>query len=61
MRLKNDFSGEADVEKLPQLWNKKYEEYLGISPQNDAEGIHKIPIGPLGNLDIFPHMPLALP
>ncbi|MCF6237535.1 MAG: carboxypeptidase M32 [Candidatus Marinimicrobia bacterium] len=27
------------VAELPQLWNDKMEEYLGIRPQNDAEGV----------------------
>ena len=27
------------VEELPKLWNDKYEEYLGIRPANDEEGI----------------------
>ena len=25
--------------ELPALWNQKYQEYLGITPANDAEGI----------------------
>ena len=29
----------VSVDKLPELWNKKMEEYLGIVPENDAEGI----------------------
>ena len=33
------FAGEVTVDELPALWNKKYEEYLGITPQNDTEGI----------------------
>ncbi|TAH73783.1 MAG: carboxypeptidase M32 [Anaerolineaceae bacterium] len=33
------FAGDADVDKLPELWNKKYQEYLGLTPTNDAEGI----------------------
>ncbi|MCR4938549.1 MAG: carboxypeptidase M32 [Treponemataceae bacterium] len=27
------------VDELPALWKKKYEEYLGVKPQNDREGI----------------------
>lgn len=30
---------EIKVEELPQIWNEKYKEYLGIEPKNDAEGI----------------------
>lgn len=33
------FENNVSVEELPELWNQKYEEYLGIRPQNDAEGI----------------------
>lgn len=33
------FSNEVSVEELPALWNQKYEDYLGITPQTDAEGI----------------------
>ena len=30
--------GDLDVEDVPEVWNDKYEEYLGIRPENDAEG-----------------------
>jgi Zn-dependent carboxypeptidase len=33
------FNGEVTVDELPQIWNDKYEEYLGIRPENDLEGI----------------------
>ena len=33
------FNGEIQVEDLPAVWNQKYEEYLGLRPQNDLEGI----------------------
>ncbi|SJZ52875.1 carboxypeptidase Taq [Pilibacter termitis] len=33
------FNENVSVEKLPELWNDKYEEILGIRPQNDLEGI----------------------
>ena len=32
-------NGNAKIEELPQLWNDKYEEYLGVRPQNDREGV----------------------
>lgn len=32
-------NGEIEVEDLPKVWNKKYKEYLGIEPKNDAEGV----------------------
>jgi len=32
-------NGEIEVEDLPQIWNEKYKEYLGVEPQNDSEGV----------------------
>lgn len=36
---KEIFNGEVDLKELPKIWNDKYEEYLGIRPSNDAEGV----------------------
>ncbi|MEI5992689.1 carboxypeptidase M32 [Candidatus Enterococcus mansonii] len=33
------FNDEVSMDDLPQIWNDKYEEYLGIRPENDLEGI----------------------
>lgn len=33
------FNEEVDVKDLPQIWNQKYQEYLGVTPTNDSEGI----------------------
>ena len=30
---------EIEVKDLPQIWNNKYKEYLGIEPKCDAEGV----------------------
>ena len=32
-------NGKIEVEDLPALWNKKYEDYLGITPPNDKMGV----------------------
>lgn len=32
-------NGRAKIEELPKIWNDKYEEYLGIRPRSDKEGI----------------------
>lgn len=32
-------NGSLVVEDLPKAWNKKYEDYLGITPPNDAMGV----------------------
>ncbi len=36
---KTIFNGRADVSKLPELWNKLYKKYLGITVPNDTQGI----------------------
>ncbi|MDD9267773.1 carboxypeptidase M32 [Paenibacillus sp. GCM10023248] len=33
------FNGTIAVADLPQAWNAKYEEYLGVVPANDGEGV----------------------
>ncbi len=32
-------AGKAKTDDLPRIWNDKYEEYLGIRPANDREGV----------------------
>lgn len=32
-------NGTMNVEDLPNIWNEKMQEYLGVSPSNDAEGV----------------------
>ena len=32
-------NGEIEVEKLPERWNDKMEELLGLRPENDVEGV----------------------
>jgi len=31
-------AGDLEVSAVPQLWNEKYEEYLGVRPETDTEG-----------------------
>ncbi len=33
------FAGKLTIDQMRDAWNDKYEEYLGIRPQNDTEGI----------------------
>jgi len=33
------FSGELSVDELPQAWNQKYQEYLGVEPKHNGEGV----------------------
>jgi len=32
------FSGNLEVKDIPQVWNEKYEQYLGLEIENDSEG-----------------------
>jgi carboxypeptidase Taq len=36
---KKAISGDVRVSELPSLWNDTFEEYLGMRPKNDAEGV----------------------
>lgn len=33
------FNDEIEVKDLPEVWNSKYEQYLGIRPKTDGEGV----------------------
>lgn len=33
------FDNKIEVEDLPKVWNKKYEQYIGLKPKNDSEGV----------------------
>jgi carboxypeptidase Taq len=35
---KDIVAGSVRVDDIPELWNSKYREYLGITPPNDAQG-----------------------
>ena len=32
-------NGDIEVEELPQKWNEKYRDYLGVAPENDSVGV----------------------
>ncbi|QED48381.1 carboxypeptidase M32 [Cytobacillus dafuensis] len=36
---KGIFNDEIEVKDLPQVWKDKYEKYLGVKPENDAQGV----------------------
>lgn len=33
------FNNEIEVKDLPKVWNEKYNEYLGVTPKNDGDGV----------------------
>ena len=48
------FSENVTMDDLPELWNRKYEEYLGIRPSSDAEGILQDSHWSFGGFGYFP-------
>ena len=36
---KDLFANKISLDELPQVWNQKYEEYLGVKIENDSEGV----------------------
>jgi carboxypeptidase Taq len=46
--------GEIEVKDLPELWNTKMQEYLGIVPENDAKGVLQDVHWSLGYFGYFP-------
>ncbi|KTG10804.1 carboxypeptidase [Haloprofundus marisrubri] len=47
-------SGDLDVEDVPEVWNDKYEEYLGVRPETDSEGCLQDIHWSHGNFGYFP-------
>ncbi|HWT27815.1 MAG TPA: carboxypeptidase M32, partial [Mobilitalea sp.] len=48
------FDNEVSVEELPEVWNKKYQEYMGITPSDDAVGILQDTHWSWGEFGYFP-------
>lgn len=51
---KEIFAGKIRVKDLPKEWNKRYEEYLGVTPSNDAEGVLQDIHWAMGEFGYFP-------
>lgn len=46
--------GTLDYDKLPEIWADKYEQYLSVRPENDAEGVLQDMHWSAGYLGYFP-------
>lgn len=53
------FAGDVDVSELPRIWNEKYEEYLGVTPDSDSKGILQDMHWSGGNFGYFPSYALG--
>ncbi len=51
--------GDLDVEKLPAIWGDKYEEYLGVRPKSDSEGVLQDIHWSQGSFGYFPSYALG--
>ncbi len=48
------FNGKISVKQLPEIWNKKMKEYLGVEVKNHSEGILQDSHWSAGNFGYFP-------
>lgn len=53
------FDGRINIDEIPAVWNQKYEEYLGIRPSNDAEGVLQDVHWSTGSFGYFPSYALG--
>jgi carboxypeptidase Taq len=52
-------SGDIEVKDLPEIWNEKMEEYLGIKPSNNREGVLQDVHWSAGLMGYFPSYALG--
>ncbi|KMK76696.1 carboxypeptidase M32 [Alkalihalobacillus pseudalcaliphilus] len=52
-------AGELEVRDLPEAWNNKMEEYLGIRPSHDGEGVLQDVHWSMGSFGYFPSYALG--
>ncbi|WP_226034730.1 carboxypeptidase M32 [Aquibacillus saliphilus] len=52
-------NGEIEVKDLPELWNQKIEDYLGVRPSSDKEGVLQDIHWSAGNFGYFPSYALG--
>jgi len=51
---KDLIDGKIQVNELPELWNSKFEELLGLTPPNDAQGVLQDVHWSMGAIGYFP-------
>jgi carboxypeptidase Taq len=51
---KKMINGDVKVSELPEVWNETFEDYLGMRPKNDAEGVMQDIHWSGGSLGYFP-------
>jgi carboxypeptidase Taq len=56
---KDLFSDKLEIDELPQIWNQKYNDYLGVKVDNDSEGVMQDTHWPSGLYGYFPSYALG--
>lgn len=56
---KGIFRGEYEIKNLPQIWNEKMKEYLGITPDSDSDGVLQDVHWSCGLMGYFPSYALG--
>ncbi len=56
---KDIFAGKTDIADLPEIWNRKYMEYLGIEVPDDRHGVLQDSHWANGNVGYFPSYALG--
>ena len=56
---RNLFAGKVTIDELPQVWNEKYKEYLGMDIKNDSEGVMQDTHWASGYFGYFPSYALG--
>lgn len=52
-------AGKIKVKDLPEIWNNKYKEYLGVEPKNNSEGVLQDTHWADGTIGYFPSYALG--
>ncbi|MCW4048567.1 MAG: carboxypeptidase M32 [Candidatus Bathyarchaeota archaeon] len=53
------FAGKLTVDELPEAWNQKYKDYLGVDIENDSEGVMQDTHWAIGYFGYFPSYALG--
>jgi carboxypeptidase Taq len=53
------FNGNLGIDELPQVWNNKYRDYLGVEIENDSEGVMQDTHWAGGSFGYFPSYALG--
>ena len=53
------FAGKIAVKELPEIWNQKYKDYLGVKIENDSEGVMQDTHWASGSFGYFPSYALG--